>query len=81
MSRRPVNPSRRLVDGGSLPFVGVIQSKSRSSPLLTIGLVVVLLFANILIISLRTYKKKHISSVEVPFICGGGLGRGCRGVK
>ncbi|XP_022158622.1 uncharacterized protein At3g49720-like [Momordica charantia] len=40
MSRRPVNPSRRLVDGGSLPFVGSIQSKSRSSPLLTIGLVV-----------------------------------------
>ncbi|KAG7011590.1 hypothetical protein SDJN02_26496, partial [Cucurbita argyrosperma subsp. argyrosperma] len=40
MSRRPVNPSRRLVDGGSLPFVGSIHSKSRSSPLLTIGLVV-----------------------------------------
>lgn len=40
MSRRPVNPSRRLVDGGSLPFVGTIHSKTRSSPLLTIGLVV-----------------------------------------
>lgn len=40
MSRRPVNPSRRLLDGGSLPFVSSIHSKSRSSPLLTIGLVV-----------------------------------------
>ncbi|XP_054785295.1 probable pectin methylesterase CGR3 [Prosopis cineraria] len=41
MSRRPVNLSRRLADGGSIPFVGSIQSKSRSSPLLSIGLVVV----------------------------------------
>ncbi|KAI4296503.1 hypothetical protein L6164_036456 [Bauhinia variegata] len=41
MSRRPVNPSRHLADGGSIPFVGAIQSKSRSSPLLSIGLVVV----------------------------------------
>ncbi|KAI4299221.1 hypothetical protein L6164_032701 [Bauhinia variegata] len=41
MSRRPVNPTRRSPDGGSLPFVGAIQSKSRSSPLLSIGLVVV----------------------------------------
>ncbi|KAJ7968373.1 S-adenosyl-L-methionine-dependent methyltransferase [Quillaja saponaria] len=41
MSRRPVNPSRRLGDGGSIPFVGSLQSKSRTSPLLSIGLVVV----------------------------------------
>ncbi|XP_078177611.1 putative pectin methylesterase CGR2 [Carex rostrata] len=40
MSRRPVNSTRRLVDGGSVPFVTSLQSKSRSSPLLTIGLVV-----------------------------------------
>ncbi|KGN43823.1 probable pectin methylesterase CGR3 [Cucumis sativus] len=39
MSRRPGNPSRRLVDGGGLPFVGTIHSKTRSSPFLTIGLV------------------------------------------
>ncbi|XP_078179098.1 putative pectin methylesterase CGR2 [Carex rostrata] len=40
MSRRPVNSTRRLVDGGSLPFATSLQSKSRSSPLLTVGLVV-----------------------------------------
>ncbi|KAB5541205.1 hypothetical protein DKX38_014179 [Salix brachista] len=41
MSRRPGNPARRLADGGSLPFSGSMHSKSRSSPLLSIGLVVV----------------------------------------
>ncbi|KAG5113992.1 hypothetical protein JHK82_037261 [Glycine max] len=41
MSRRPVNPSRRLGDGGSIPFVASIQSKSQNSPLLSIGLVIV----------------------------------------
>lgn len=38
MSRRPVNPARRLADGGN-PFAGSLHSKSRSSPLLSIGLV------------------------------------------
>lgn len=41
MSRRPGNPARRFADGGSLPFVGSMHSKSRSSPLLSIGLLVV----------------------------------------
>ncbi|KAM4098485.1 hypothetical protein ACJW30_07G081000 [Castanea mollissima] len=41
MSRRPVNPARRIGDGVNIPFVGAVQSKSRSSPLLSIGLVVV----------------------------------------
>ncbi|KAJ6409415.1 hypothetical protein OIU84_009001 [Salix udensis] len=41
MSRRPGNPARRLADGGSLPFSASMHSKSRSSPLLSIGLVVV----------------------------------------
>lgn len=41
MSRRPVNPSRRLADDGSIPFVASIQAKSHNSPLLSIGLVVV----------------------------------------
>ncbi|WJX22132.1 putative pectin methylesterase cgr3 [Trifolium repens] len=40
MSRRPVNPSRRIGDGGSMPFVASIQSKSQNSPLLSIGLVI-----------------------------------------
>lgn len=47
MSRRPVNSNRRLVDGGGVPFATSLQSKSQSSPLLTIGLVVlVTLFLN-----------------------------------
>lgn len=50
MSRRPVNPARRIGDGGSIPFVGVVQSKSRSSPLISIGLVIVVLFIAIPII-------------------------------
>ncbi|GMY38842.1 probable pectin methylesterase CGR2 [Fagus crenata] len=41
MSRRPVNPSRRIVDGASIPFMATVQSKSRSSPLISIGLVIV----------------------------------------
>jgi len=44
MSRRPVNPSRRLGDGGSIPFVASIQSKSQNSPLISIGLVIVVCF-------------------------------------
>ncbi|XP_048336563.1 probable pectin methylesterase CGR2 [Ziziphus jujuba] len=40
MSRRPVNPARRVADGGGMPFVGSSQSKTRSSPLISIGLVV-----------------------------------------
>ncbi|XP_011030264.1 PREDICTED: uncharacterized protein At3g49720-like [Populus euphratica] len=41
MSRRPGNPARRYADGGSLPFAGSMHSKSRSSPLLSVGLLVV----------------------------------------
>ncbi|XP_042487063.1 probable pectin methylesterase CGR3 [Macadamia integrifolia] len=41
MSRRPVNPSRRTADSGSIPFVNSLHQKSRSSPLLSIGLVLV----------------------------------------
>ncbi|KAL3843828.1 hypothetical protein ACJIZ3_001231 [Penstemon smallii] len=39
MSRRP-NASRRFADSGSIPFVGALHSKSRQSPLLSLGLVV-----------------------------------------
>jgi putative pectin methylesterase len=44
MSRRPVNSNRRLVDGGGLPLAMSLQSKSISSPLLTIGLVVLVIY-------------------------------------
>ncbi|XP_043712683.1 probable pectin methylesterase CGR3 [Telopea speciosissima] len=41
MSRRPGNPARRIADSGSIPFVNSLNQKSRSSPLLSIGLVLV----------------------------------------
>lgn len=41
MSRRLVNPARQIADGASIPLVGAAQSKSRSSPLITLGLVIV----------------------------------------
>ncbi|KAK9166066.1 hypothetical protein Scep_001257 [Stephania cephalantha] len=41
MSRRPVIPSRRIADSGSIPFTNSLHQKSRSSPLLSVGLVVV----------------------------------------
>ncbi|XP_042492648.1 probable pectin methylesterase CGR2 isoform X2 [Macadamia integrifolia] len=40
MSRRPVNPARRPADGG-IPFASALHQKSRASPLLSIGLVLV----------------------------------------
>ncbi|EYU18355.1 hypothetical protein ABFS82_02G048700 [Erythranthe guttata] len=40
MSRRP-NTSRRFGDSVGIPFVGALHTKSRQSPLLSIGLVVV----------------------------------------
>ncbi|KAG0473526.1 hypothetical protein HPP92_015383 [Vanilla planifolia] len=43
MSRRVV-PSRRGDEGGSIPLVSSLQQKTRSSPLFTIGLVVVVAF-------------------------------------
>ncbi|CAN8254828.1 unnamed protein product [Cochlearia groenlandica] len=41
MARRQVGSTRRVGDGGSFPFVGALHSKSRSSPLLSICLVLV----------------------------------------
>jgi len=41
MSRRPGNTARRLADSGSFPLGGSTHKKSQSSPLLSIGLVLV----------------------------------------
>ncbi|KAE8709581.1 GTP-binding protein [Hibiscus syriacus] len=41
MSRRQVSTTRRFVDSGNFPFAGALQSKSRSSPILSIGLFIV----------------------------------------
>ncbi|GAA0142829.1 methyltransferase [Lithospermum erythrorhizon] len=40
MSRRPTT-ARRPADGGSIPFVGSFHPKSRPSPILSVGLVIV----------------------------------------
>ncbi|KAL7245435.1 hypothetical protein ACSBR2_000714 [Camellia fascicularis] len=40
MSRRQLNPSRRIGDGGAVPFATALQSKSRSSPVLSIALII-----------------------------------------
>lgn len=44
MSRRPVNPARRLVGNGGFPLVGAFPSKTRSSPLVSVTLVTLVLF-------------------------------------
>ncbi|CAH1445022.1 unnamed protein product [Lactuca virosa] len=41
MSRRPASLSRRLGDGTGIPFMGSLNPKSRPSPFLSIGLVLV----------------------------------------
>ncbi|KAK6792642.1 hypothetical protein RDI58_011723 [Solanum bulbocastanum] len=41
MSRRPINPSRRVADNGASSLEGSIRSKTRSPPYLTIGLIIV----------------------------------------
>lgn len=40
MSRRQLNPSRHIGDGGAVPFATALQSKSRSSPVLSIALII-----------------------------------------
>nr|KAJ0216642.1 hypothetical protein LSAT_V11C300122110 [Lactuca sativa] len=41
MLRRPASLSRRLGDGTGIPFMGSLNPKSRPSPFLSIGLVLV----------------------------------------
>ncbi|MFS7968055.1 putative S-adenosyl-L-methionine-dependent methyltransferase [Helianthus anomalus] len=41
MSRRPASLSRRLGDGAGIPFMGSLNPKSRASPFLSVGLVLV----------------------------------------
>lgn len=46
MSRRSVNPSRRVSDGGLPSVGGLFHHKSRSPPVLTIALVVLVYIAS-----------------------------------
>ncbi|XP_026455558.1 probable pectin methylesterase CGR2 [Papaver somniferum] len=41
MSRRPGNPARRFGESGGIPFASSLHQKSRSSPFLSVGLLVV----------------------------------------
>ncbi|KAI7732148.1 hypothetical protein M8C21_006000 [Ambrosia artemisiifolia] len=41
MSRRPASLSRRLGDGAGIPFMGSLNPKSRASPFLSVGLLLV----------------------------------------
>lgn len=56
MSRRPVNLNRWSPDGGNIPFVGSIQSKSGNSPLLSIGFIVVVHLSAILFLLICTQR-------------------------
>ncbi|KAI6695045.1 hypothetical protein NL676_022755 [Syzygium grande] len=73
MSRRQVGSTRRFVDTGSFPFAGSLHSKSRSSPLLSIGLILV---GAALLICLAYGgsgifggNKNAVSKVEGDFLC------------
>lgn len=70
MSRRQVNPARRIADGGSIPFVGSVQAKTRSSPLLSIGLVVL---GALLIIAYCYSGSGRASSIEAVRKVEGGI--------
>ncbi|OAY35646.1 probable pectin methylesterase CGR2 [Manihot esculenta] len=73
MSRRQVSSTRRLVDTGNFPFSGALHSKSRSSPLLSVGLI--LLGAFLLIAyaysghGIFGGNKEALSKVEGDFSC------------
>ena len=47
MSRRPVNPTRRIVGNGGFPLAGAFPSKTHSSPLLSITLVLLVLLLHV----------------------------------
>ncbi|KAG2314574.1 hypothetical protein Bca52824_017696 [Brassica carinata] len=72
MARRQAGSTRRVGDGGSFPFAGASHSKSRSSPLLSICLV--LLGASLLIwyaySGLGIFKSvKEVSKVSGDYSC------------
>lgn len=47
MSRRPVNPTRRTVGNGGFPLAEAFPSKTHSSPLLSITLVLLVLLLHV----------------------------------
>lgn len=73
MSRRPINPSRRVADNGASLLEGSIRSKTRSPPYLTVGLVIVgaFLLIGYFYRDTGTFAsiKGAISGVEGDFLC------------
>lgn len=73
MSRRPINPSRRVADNGAALLEGSIRSKTRSPPYLTIGLIIVGAFLLIGYFyrdrGTLASNKGAISRVEGDFLC------------
>ncbi|XP_074295238.1 putative pectin methylesterase CGR2 [Silene latifolia] len=67
MSRRPVNPTRRLVGNGGFPLAGVFPSKTRSSPLLPLTLVVLGVFLVLGYVYSGSGRKGIVSRIEGEF--------------
>ncbi|KAE8655833.1 Pentatricopeptide repeat (PPR) superfamily protein [Hibiscus syriacus] len=69
MSRRQVSTTRRFVDSGNFPFAGALQSKSRSSPILSIGLVIVGAILLISYIYSGSGKSRVVSRLQGDYTC------------
>ncbi|KAE8704842.1 Pentatricopeptide repeat (PPR) superfamily protein [Hibiscus syriacus] len=71
MSRRQVNPARRFVDSGNFSFAAAFHSKSRSPPILSIGLVVVgvLLIIGYAYSGPGRFRGDAVSRIEGPDTC------------
>lgn len=73
MSRRPINPSRRISESGTAPFSSALYSRSRSPPYLSLGLII--LGAFLLLVYLYgdqgsyALNKGAVSRVEGDFSC------------
>ncbi|XP_057542442.1 probable pectin methylesterase CGR2 [Amaranthus tricolor] len=67
MSRRPVNPARRLVGNGGFPLVGAFPSKTRSSPLVSVTLVALGIFLILGYIYSGSGKKEIVNGIEGEF--------------
>ncbi|KAL1107279.1 hypothetical protein V6Z11_D03G033000, partial [Gossypium hirsutum] len=71
MSRRQVSSTRRFVDSGNFPFSGALHSKSRSSPILSIALVVVgaILLIGYAYSGSGKFRGEAVSRIEGDYTC------------
>ncbi|XP_038994844.1 probable pectin methylesterase CGR2 isoform X2 [Hibiscus syriacus] len=69
MSRRQVSTTRRFVDSGNFPFAGALQSKSRSSPILSIGLFIVGAILLIGYVYSGSGKSRVVSRLQGDYTC------------